>query len=51
MVWKLTVASSAVSTICASAIGAVTRSSGSPGKHSVPSGMAQTSPEKRNEAR
>ena len=39
MVWKLIVASSAVSTICASAIGAVMRRRGSPGKQTVPSGM------------
>ena len=51
MVWKLTVASSAVSMICASAIGAVIRRSGSPGKQTVPSGSAQTSPENRNPAR
>ena len=51
IVWKLIVASSAVSTICASAIGAVTRRSGSPGKQSVPSGIARTSPEKRKDAR
>ncbi len=44
-------ASKDVSAICASITGAVTRKIGSPGKNTVPSGMAQTSPEKRNLAR
>ena len=44
--------SSAVSTICASAIGEPSRRSrGSPGKQTVPSGMARISPEKRNLSR
>ena len=50
-VWNNTVDSSAVSTICPSMRGAVTRSSGSFGKTGSPSATAQTSPLKRNPGR
>ena len=43
-VWWLMMFSSAVSTSCASKMGAVTRISGSPGNTMVPSGTAYTSP-------
>src|SRR5262249_31091273 len=45
---KCTRLTSLVSTSCASGSGAVTRTSGSSGKHTVPSGMASTSPVNRS---
>jgi len=47
-VWKVTWLSRAVSTSCASAIGAVASSSGSPANTTRPSGTAQTSPVNRS---
>jgi hypothetical protein len=50
-VWKLTIARTAVSSSCASASGAVTRTIGSFGKNGVPSRIAQTSPVNRKSRR
>ena len=51
LVWKVSSASRAVSTTCASGAGAVTRSSGSCPKTTSPSSTAHTSPVKRNRGR
>ncbi len=49
-VWKLMIDSSTVSTSCASSRLPVTRSTGSPGKKTVPSRIAQTLPRNRKSA-
>ena len=51
IVWKLIWFRSSVSRSCASIRGAVTLTSGSFAKQTVPSGIASMSPEKRNAAR
>lgn len=48
VVWNVTMLSTPVSTSCASAIGAVTSSSGSSANTTRPSGTAHTSPVKRS---